>query len=215
VAEFLTPEHIQLHVTTDFPEASRALLEKPGQPVLVLTPHLGCWEVGVHLLTAFKPTMALASPMKNPLAQRFIERHLRQDVEIHSNKRGFSSALVKRWKEGRILALVADQHAGRHGIWLDFLGRPASIHTSPARLYLATGHPMVVGAFVRTGPLRYHAVLSEPLTFALTGDRARDTVTILDAINGHFAAYIRRYPEQYLWFHRRGRQKPAVSQRRF
>jgi Kdo2-lipid IVA lauroyltransferase/acyltransferase len=215
VSEFLTPEHVKRHVTTDFPEASRALLEKPGQPVMVITPHLGCWEVGVHLLTAFKPTMALASPMRNPLAQRFIESHLRQDVEIHSNKKGFSSSLIKRWKEGRILALAADQHAGRHGIWLDFLGRPASIHTSPARLYLATGHPMVVGAFVRTGPLRYHGVLSEPLTFALTGDRERDTVTILDTINQHFAEYIRNYPEQYLWFHRRWRQKPEVSQRRF
>jgi KDO2-lipid IV(A) lauroyltransferase len=215
VDTFLTPEHLRRQVVTDFPEASRALLEKPGQPLLVLTPHLGCWEIGVHLLTTFKPTMALASPMRNPLAQRFIERHLRQNVEIHSNKKGFSAALVKRWKEGRILALLADQHAGRHGIWLDFLGRLASIHTSPARLYLATRHPMVVGAFVRTGPLRYHAVLSEPLTFALTGDRERDTVTILETINGHFAAYIRRYPEQYLWVHRRWRQKPAVSQRRF
>jgi lauroyl/myristoyl acyltransferase len=74
---------------------------------------------------------------------------------------------------------------------------------------------MVVGAFVRTGPLRYHGVLSEPLTFELTGDRERDTVTILDTINRHFAEYIRNYPEQYLWFHRRWRQKPAVSQRRF
>ena len=58
-------------------------------------------------------------------------------------------------------------------------------------------------------------MLSEPLTFALTGDRERDTATILDAINGHFAAFIRRYPEQYLWFHRRWRQQPAVTQRRF
>jgi KDO2-lipid IV(A) lauroyltransferase len=215
VSEFLTPEHVKLHVTTDFPEATRALIDKQGQPVLLVTPHLGCWEVGVHLLTAFKPTMALASPMRNPLAQRFIESHMRTNVEIHSNKRGFSSTLIKRWKEGRILALLADQHAGRHGIWRDFLGRPASIHTSPARLYLATRHPMVVGAFVRTGPLRYHGVLSEPLTFELTGDRERDTATILDAINGHFAAFIRRYPEQYLWFHRRWRQQPAVTQRRF
>ena len=213
--EFLTPEHVARHVTREVPESTRDLLAKPGEPVMMLTPHLGCWEVGLHLLTAIKPTLGLASPVKNPLIQGFISRHFRAGAEIYSNKHGFSSALVKRWNEGRVLGMVIDQHAGRHGIWRDFLGRPASIHTSPARLYLATRHPIIVGAFVRTGPLSYHMVLSEPLTFALTGDRERDTMTILDTITRIFETYIRRYPEQYLWFHRRWRKQPATIRRRF
>ena len=52
------------------------------------------------------------------------------------------------------LAIVMDQHAGRNGFWMDFLGRPASVHSSPARLHLITGYPLLFGCFVRLGALR-------------------------------------------------------------
>jgi len=215
VSDFLTPEHAAQNITRNVPEASRALLETPGQPVLLLTPHLGSWEVGLGVAAAMKPVMVLASTLRNPLVQRFMESHLRGGIEVYPKRNGFSPAMIKRWGEGRILGLAVDQHAGRHGIWLDFMGRPACIHTSPARLHLCTGYPVIVGAFVRTGPLRYHMDVSEPLAFALTGDRERDTIAILETINRQFETFIRRYPEQYLWSHRRWRQRPETVRRRF
>ncbi len=215
VPAFMTPEYASKNITLDIPDAARALLEKPGQPVLLLSPHLGSWEVGLHFLAAFKPTLVLASNLNNPWIQRFLESRFRGGIEVYPKRQGFSPALIKRWGEGRVLGLAVDQHAGRHGIWLDFFGRLACTHTSPARLHLRTGYPIVVCAFVRTGQLRYHGTVAEPIQFKPTGDRERDTVAILEMINRHFETFIRRYPEQYLWAHRRWRKQPAVVRRKF
>lgn len=215
VPVFMTPEHAAENITEEMPDVTRALIEDPQRPVLLLTPHLGCWEVGLSLIASYKRVLVLASTFGNPWIQRFSESHFRSGVEVYPKKRGFSGDLIRRWGEGRAFVLAVDQHAGKHGIWLDFFGRPACTHTSPARLFLSTGYPVVVGAFLRTGTLRYHVVASEPINVALTGDRERDTVAILNEVNRQFEAVIRRYPEQYLWAHRRWRNKPAVVQRRF
>ena len=101
-----------------------------------------------------------------------------------------------------------DQHASKkQGVVVDFLGRPASTHTSPARLHLTTGVPMLVGAFIREAPFRYRVFAGEPLTVTRTGDRERDTVATVAEINRQLGEIIRRYPEQYLWAHRRWREK--------
>lgn len=215
VPVFMTPEHMAANVVVEMPEATRVLLEDPQQPVLVVTPHLGCWEVGLSLVASYKPTLVLASTFNNPWIQRFSERHFRGGVEVYPKKRGLSPDLIRRWGEGRAFVLAVDQHAGKHGIWIDFFGRPACTHTSPARLHLRTGYPIVIGAFLRTGPLRYRVVASEPLIVEPTGDRERDTIAILREINRQFESMIRLAPEQYLWAHRRWRDKPALIRRRF
>ena len=214
VPAFMTPAHMAANVAVEMPEATRVLLEDPRQPVLILTPHLGSWEVGVRFVTARKPAITLASTFANPWVQRFSERHFRGGFEVHPKKRGLSPDLIRRWGEGRAFVLLADQHAGKHGIWIDFFGRPACTHTSPARLHLRTGYPIVVGAFLRTGPLRYRVVASAPIAFERTGDRERDTAALLREINRQFESMIRLAPEQYLWAHRRWRPKPAAGRRR-
>ncbi len=190
---------------------SLELLQAPGVPVLILSPHLGVWEVATHVISAFKPMTVIARTLNNPYVQRFLSGGiLRSRVEVIPKQKGLTQDVMRRWTaEGRVLTLVCDQHAGRHGAWVNFMGRPASTFTSPARLHLKTGHPIVIGGFIRTGPFQY-AMHGDVLNFPPTGDREADIRNLTEEINRRFEAIIRRFPEQYLWSHRRWREPPAT-----
>jgi KDO2-lipid IV(A) lauroyltransferase len=183
--------------------------------VLVLCAHLGAWEAGTRLAAAFKPVTAVARTLNNPHMQKFISGgFLRGHLEIIPKQRGITPDVLRRWtRDGRVLGLVCDQHAGKNGIWVDFMGRPASTFTSPARLHLSTGHPIVLGAFIRTGPFRYDAHASV-LRFAPTGDMEADIRACTEEINRRFGELIRRFPEQYLWSHRRWREPPKKNEKK-
>jgi len=199
------------HIETDLPDESLKLLTEPGEPVLLVSGHLGCWETALRMFPATRQVMVVARPMNNPYVQRFLDRtHFRGKIELISKKRGLSPEVIRRWGEGRTLVLLMDQHAGRHGVWIDFLGRPAATHTSPARLHLMTGYPIVCIAFVRVGLLRYRLIAGEPIRFVPTGDRDADQRAILTELTRRLETFIRCYPEQYLWAHRRWRQPPAA-----
>ena len=111
------------------------------------------------------------------------------------------AALTSGWTaDCAAMTILMDQHTGK-GAKLEFLGRPARTFTSASRLAMRSGLPIVVGSFVRVAPYRYRLVGGTPLTFGKTDDLLACT----QALNDRLGEAIRRYPEQYLWFHRRWR----------
>lgn len=209
----ITPDNLPEHAEIEVPEATAKLLDDPNQGVLLVQGHLGNWEVVGHIVSFRKRLVAVARRMNNPLFRRLFERrNSRCNIEIidkHSNDR---YSLLRALRTGSSLGLIADQHAASHGMAVPFFGIPAMTVVSPARLHLATGCPLVCGYGVRVAPLRFKLVYSEPLTFDLTGDKDADTFTILSELNRRIEGYIRLYPEQYLWSHRRWRVPAAAAQ---
>jgi len=131
--------------------------------VVFVTGHFGCWEVmglaGAHL---GYPVTSVARRMRNPL----IDLHMRQmrgalGEEILV-KKGAMFQAFRALKAGRNLAFLIDQDARRHGIFVEFMGRPASTTPSPARLALKTGAP-VAFAYARRipGQNRFRIVIKD------------------------------------------------------
>jgi len=212
--QVITRENWREHVEFDAPEETIALLLTPSQPLLLATAHLGCWEIAGFWASLFRPMYGLARPMNNPYVQRFLVRdHFRTDLTVLPKSQGFSPTLLRTLEERKAaLAIVMDQHAGRNGFWMDFLGRPASVHSSPARLHLLTGFPLLFGCFVRLGPLRYRMIVTPPIFRASpTGDREHDARAIVEELTRRLEVLVRQYPEQYLWMHRRWRTPPAAT----
>ncbi len=203
------PDNWREHITFDGPETAwKLLMESPGVPVMILTGHLGSWESAVSIISFTRPMIAVARKMSNPFVERFLKKHhFRGEITIVSKKMGFSPSVLREWKEkGSAMTLVMDQHVGlKSGVRVDFMGRPASTHTSPARLHLKTGAPILAGAFVREGLFQYRMVTAEPIRFTPTGDKEQDVADLTTEINRRIEAVIRRYPEQYLWAHNRWR----------
>ncbi len=209
VGEVVGSDNWRDHIVFDGPEASwKLLMETPDVPVMILTGHHGTWESAVSIISLTRPMIAVARKMNNPFVERFLQKtHFRGKITIVSKNMGFSPNVLRQWRETcAAMTLVMDQHAGpHHGILVPFMGRPAFTHTSPARLHLKTGAPILVGSFVRDSAFQYRMVTERPILFVPTQNREKDIEALTTTINQRLETLIRRYPEQYLWAHKRWR----------
>ena len=102
--------------------------------------------------------------------------------------------------------MLIDQHAGRNGVMVDFLGRPASTFRAPAELAARFGVPLV-GAFgirVDDSP-RFRLEFLPPIRAREGGERSEEVLRLTQEITDVVAEQVRRHPEQWNWLHRRWR----------
>ncbi|MBQ5530876.1 MAG: lysophospholipid acyltransferase family protein [Kiritimatiellae bacterium] len=192
------------HIETEEadPEAAKLLLDTPGEPILLVSAHHGVWEAATNTISFTRPMIAIARTMNNPLVEKWMKKHhFRGPVTIIGKKNGMTQAILRQWeRDGAAMTILMDQHYSK-GAKLRFLGRPARTFTSAARLAVRTGRRIVVGSFVRTGPYRYRLVGGPPLSFA----KDANVEEVAQILNDRLGEAIRRYPDQYLWMHRRWR----------
>lgn len=180
-----------------------------GRPVLLWTAHLGNWEVAGHILrTLGAPLTAVMRPIDNPYVDAYVRRE-RGGPESLIPHRGGLRPMRRALAEGRWLAVVGDQNAGRNGTFVPFFGIPASTHAAAAWLATRQEVPLLVGVCLRdtnrTGSyvIRF-AELPRPAPAA-----TREEITrVLQAYNTTLEAWIRDQPEQYNWLHRRWKSRP-------
>jgi len=190
-----------------------ALLEAARGPgVVMATGHLGNWEIaGAAVALRGVGVDAVAVRQRNRLFDASLVSN-RERLGIHVIYRGGAgAALFRSIRRGRVPALLADQDAGRSGVFVEFLGRLASTPRGPALLALRTGARLFGGACLVTGgrPRRYRIEL-EPLDVERTGDHAEDLRRLTEAHAAFLARFVRRAPEQYFWQHRRWKTRPSA-----
>ncbi len=208
-SRLITPETFSKYIDVSevSPEVEKTL-KNPEVGVLLCSAHLGNWEVSGHAISFWKRLIAVARTLDNPYAQKLLEkRNPRRNIEIvakHSADRG---ALLRPLKNGMLLGLISDQHASSHRVLVDFMGTPAWTLTSVARLHLATRCPIVCGVAIRTGFMKFKIVTTGPFKFEPSSDKEADILNITQKMNNELEKFIRQYPEQYLWAHKRWRKK--------
>ena len=172
-----------------------------GHPDAVKLLH-GVWEAATNLLSFARPMIAIARVMNNRLVAGWMKKHhFRGPVTVIDKNHGFTPAVLKQWvDEKAAMTILMDQHTAR-GLPLAFLGRPARTFTTATRLAMRYGYPVVVGSFVRIAPYRYRLVGGAPVRYAESYGKEGFT----QLLNDRLGEAIRRYPEQYLWSHRRWR----------
>lgn len=180
----------------------KLLLESPDQPIILASSHHGVWEAATNVLSFARPMIAIARIQNNGLIARWMKKHhFRGPVTIVNKNHGFTPDVLRRWrKERAAMTILMDQYT-HGGMMLSFLGRPARTFTSVSRLAMRTGYPVVIGSFVRIAPFRYRLVGGSPVRVEKGADLAKTT----QILNDRLAEAIRKYPEQYLWIHRRWR----------
>lgn len=192
-----------LDVETDAPaETVKLLLDSPETPIILASSHHGVWEAATNTLSFARPMIAIARVMNNPLVAKWMKKHhFRGPVTVIDKTNGFTPEIMRQWRDERAaMTILMDQHT-RGGLLLSFLGRPARTFTSVTRLAMRTGYPIVVGSFVRVAPYLYRLVGGAPVRFSKADDLAQAT----QLLNDRLGEAIRKYPEQYLWAHRRWR----------
>lgn len=210
-SEVVTRENWREYVELEMSPATRELLFSPTCPVILATGHLGSWEAGITAIVSARPMLAVARLMDNVYVQRFLERrNFRGGITVLPKRHGFSASLMRRWRESNAaLTILFDQWCSA-GVPVPFFGHAVPAYTSPARLHLRTGAPIIVGGFLRTGTLRYKMVaVGEPIVAAPEGDHETALRDLTAELFRRLESVIRMAPEQYLWLHRRWRGVPV------
>ncbi len=192
----------------DFDDALRLILS--GKGVIFVTGHFGSFEVMGHLLAALGFDMtAVMRPLDNVYLNRFVVASRRTHGLTMLDKKGAMSSAEALLADGRLLAFIGDQDAGRKGIFVDFFGRPASTYKSIGLLAMATGAPIVVGYARRLGNAARYEVGVPRIIRAEEWEQQPDPLRwITQEYTSAIESFVRLAPEQYLWIHRRWKSRP-------
>lgn len=185
-----------------------------GRGAILLTGHFGNWEwVGAALPAQGFKTRVVVGEQKNRSVDAYINR-LRRSMGLgvlsaDRDVRGMIAAL----REGAFLAIVADQDAGRDGLPVPFFGRIASTAVGPAHLARRLQVPILQGFSVRGPDGRIRLEILAPLWVPADGDESDEIERATRAWSARLEEYVRRYPEQWFWMHRRWKTRPGDIRR--
>lgn len=180
-----------------------------GRGVVLVTGHLGNWELSAAWLAARGvPLDVITRRQANPLFDAWITKS-RQALGLYVVPDADAVRRVPRaFREGRAVGFVADQGVlGLASTFVPFFGRPAKTPRGPAVFALKYGLPMIFVVAVLQPEGRYHVVI-EPVPVTPSGERERDVDEAVASFTRVLERYVRRYPEQYFWHHRRWRRQP-------
>ncbi len=181
----------------------------PGRGVLVLTLHLGNWEVLAAAFALRGHAIGLVSKTARNSALDRYWRRLREakGVRVFTG-RGVMKDILRYLQKGGAVGFVLDQYALRaDGVFVPFFGRPASTLGSLAIIARRTGAPVLPVYSYREG--RRHRVVFEPVIPAPEPAPGReDVVAMTRAYSAWMEKAVRAHPEQWTWLHNRWKNPP-------
>jgi len=205
-----TRENTQQWIRTDGLEHYLAA-EALGRGVLVLTGHLGAWE-----LSSFYHSL-MGHPM-GMVIRRLDNRRLDEFVNgircMHGNrvlhKDDFARGLLTAMHEGGAVGILMDTNmTPPQGEFVKFFGIPACTASGLARVALKTGAAVLPGFMLwERAEKKYVLHFGPQLHFNESGDSEANVLAATQQCNDVLESWIRRYPDQWLWIHRRWKTRP-------
>lgn len=184
-----------------------------GKGGILLTGHLGNWEwMGAYLMLHGYPGAVVGKRLYYEKFNEAIIR-LREKVTLRTIYQDASPReLLKVLKQNWLLGILADQDVDRlEGIFVPFFGRPAYTLTTPVRLALASGAPIIPAFLIRKGD-RYQLEVEEPIRVEMAGTREETIQKYTERWSRMMEEKIRAYPDQWAWMHRRWKtQAPETA----
>ncbi|MHC4644378.1 MAG: lysophospholipid acyltransferase family protein [Planctomycetota bacterium] len=183
---------------------------KEGKGMLMVGAHYGNFEILGYLMGLFDFNVySIARPLDN----RFINKHLygvRQQVgQRIIDKKGAAEMMQSTLSKGATLCFVADQDAGRKGIFVDFFGRKASTYKSIGLLAIMNNIPIGVGYSRRVDNRFFFEIGVQRIIFPEEWADKDDPLKWVTAeYTKAIEEFVRQDPTQYWWLHRRWKTRP-------
>jgi Kdo2-lipid IVA lauroyltransferase/acyltransferase len=189
-----------------------AAAERRGKGVLLLTGHVGAWELEpfAHALYS-RPIYFLARPIDNPRVDALVNGYRGASGNRPINKNESARTILRVLQEGGVIGVLADQNTvPAEAVFTDFFGIPAATTSGIARLARRTG-AAVVPAYNYWDPRigKYRLRYDPALELIPTADEQSDIRNFSARFNQVIEDYVRRFPDQWLWIHRRWKTRPA------
>ncbi|MCX5680319.1 MAG: ELM1/GtrOC1 family putative glycosyltransferase [Candidatus Omnitrophica bacterium] len=183
---------------------------KSGRGTILLTGHFGDWELSslVSSVEGF-PIMVLAREQKMKRLNELLNR-LRESNGCKVIRKGISTkSILRALYEKNIVGILSDQDAGKSGVFVDFFGRPVSCHSGPFEIAQRTNSLVLPNFIVRTKGACHKLFLEEYIDLKDLSSSKEDIKQGVSEFTGLLESYIRKYPDQWLWLHKRWKSTPV------
>ena len=182
-----------------------------GRGVILFTGHVGAWELSSFALSLFGcPLSFLVRRIDNPKIEKLIEGRRTRLGNRTIDKRSAAREMLQILQTGGTLGILVDLNTlDREGTFVDFFDVAASTTFVLAKLALRT-EAAVLPVFAPWDQDRRRFLLKvdQPLSFERTGNDAEDARRLTQLFTNVVEKYVRRYPDQWLWIHRRWKTRP-------
>src|ERR1700761_3116572 len=205
-----TPEKTQSFIRYEGLEHYLAARDE-GKGVLILTGHLGAWELSsfYHSLMGYRMSIVIRR-LDNPLVDNLVNqiRCLHGNQVLH--KDDFARGLLGAMRRGETVGILMDTNmTPPQGAFVDFFGHAACTGSGLARVAMKTGAKVLPGFLLwdeatKQYVLRFGAALDLPVSDDAEADALAHTALFTRVIED----YVRQYPDQWLWVHRRWKTRP-------
>jgi len=190
-------------------ETTKWLMQE-GKGVILVTGHYGNFEILGYIMGLFGFKL---SSVARPLDNKHLDQYIRGIRELHGqkiiDKQGATNLMSQVSRQGESLGLIADQDAGKKGLFVDFFGRPASTFKSIAVMAAVHNMPVAVGYSRRIGnQYRFEVGVKRIILPAEWTDQKDPIRWITEQYTQTIEAFVREDPTQYWWVHRRWKTKP-------
>ncbi len=186
--------------------------ERRGLGVLLLTAHFGGWEVGsfFHSLQGH-PIRIVVRPLDNPYVNALVTDYRTLHGNTVVSKQDFARGLLHAMRKNETVGVLADTNmTPPQGVFAPFFGVLACTASGVARVALHTGAAVVPAFTIWDRELRkYRVQFDAALELVNTGDSDADAIANTALFNRVLEGYIRKYPDQWLWVHRRWKTRPT------
>jgi len=190
-------------------------LMQQGKGLIMTAGHYGNFEIMGYLLGLFGFNVySIARPLDNKFISRYLYGVRENTGQIIIDKKGASAMIDKLIKDGATLCFIADQDAGRKGVFVDFFGRKASTYKSIALLAITNNIPIGVGYSRRADNRFFFDIGIQRIIFPAEWQDKNDPLKWVTAeYTKAIENFVRDDPTQYWWLHRRWRHRPKEEQK--
>jgi len=188
-----------------------AAAQAQGKGVLFLTGHMSAWELAPFAQALFgHPLHFLVRPVDNPRVDALIMNYRCLSGNQPIEKNQSARAVLKVLAANGTVGVLADQNTlPAEGVFVDFFGVAASTTAGLARFALHTGAAVVPVFLHWDKTVRKYRLCFEPqVELVRSGDEESDTRENTRRFTRIIENYVRRYPDQWLWLHRRWMTRP-------
>ena len=206
----------QLTTFVEWPEEDRRVFAEAharGKGVLLITGHLGSWELLARRIVAggFPESASIAREASDPRMTALLEAFRASGglTTLWRGDPGVARAMLRTLRNGHALGLLIDQDTRVQSVFVPFFGHLAATPRAPADLALRTGAALLVATCARKADGRYRLAVREVPVPAEVEDRDAAALALTATLNRHLEEAIRAHPEQWVWMHERWKTRPS------
>lgn len=182
-----------------------------GHGIILLTAHFGNWELlGAWLARNGYRVKVIGAPNHDPRLDNLIVGTRNRAGYTNITRKTNTREILRGIQEGYSIGMLIDQDTKVEGVFVKFFNQWA--HTAIGPVILAKRYNLkIIPVFMRlNSDLTYHMEVQEPLKLEFTDDIKHDLVVNTQKCSDTYERIIRRFPEQWVWMHRRWKKQPQA-----